>query len=127
MSLATQTQLVANCILFEQLLVDQLPSGTVLRQQIHIADDVESLLGPRQRHAYSIFQRQVADFVVVVTANQRQQNDSALLALIVVHHGYANPFQIRILSTLLRATEIETFIFCSEFQTKRVCECTCEN
>lgn len=85
MILTAQGQSVPNLVLFTQGVEDVAPQLDLL-QHCSVTDAEKAFLGPGQGYADTIWNVQKANFTLGVAADQRQQNNIVLLALVLVHH-----------------------------------------
>ena len=67
------------------------PQWTGLGQELHVAQDVESVTGARERHADTIGDAQKPNRFIGIVADEREDDDVVLFTLIVVddRHGDA--------------------------------------
>lgn len=65
----------------------------VLREQLHVAHNVESLLGSRQGDANAILSFQKTYAPSGIVSYQREQNNSTFFALIIINRGNPHIFK----------------------------------
>lgn len=93
MILTAQGQSFPNLVLSSQGVEDVAPQLDLL-QHCTVTDAEKAFLGPGQGYADTIWNVQKANFALGVAADQRQQNNIVLLALVLVNYMNPDPFEL---------------------------------
>lgn len=93
MILTAQGQSFLDLVVSSQGAEDVAPQLDLL-QHCTVTDTEKAFLGPGQGDTDAIWNVQKANFALRVAADQRQQNNIVLLALVLVHYVNLDPFEL---------------------------------
>lgn len=93
MILTAQSQSIPDLVLPSQGLEDVAPQLDLL-QHCTVTNTEKALLGPGQGYADAIWNIQKANFALDVAADQGQQDNIVLLALVLVHYVNLDPIEL---------------------------------
>lgn len=93
MIITAQGQSFPDLVLFSQGVEDVAPQLDLL-QHCTVTDTEKAFLGPGQGYADAIWNVQKANFALEVAADQRQQNDIVLLALVLIYYMNLDPCEL---------------------------------
>lgn len=93
MIVTAQGQSIPDLVLFPQGVEDVAPQLDLF-QHCAVTDTVKAFLGAGQGDANAIWNVQKPNFAFGVAADQRQQNNIVLLALVLVHHMNLDPCEL---------------------------------
>lgn len=93
MIITAQGQRFPDLVLFSQSEEDVAPQLNLL-QHCTVTDTEKAFLGPGQGYADAIWNVQKANFALGVAADQRQQNNIVLLALVLIDYMNLDPCKL---------------------------------